>query len=465
MKDKLTEKFGLPIAFSMVVGIVIGAGIFFSTPRVIEASGGNATIVLLAWIVGGFVTICSGLTMAELAAAIPETGGITAYIYHIYGKHLSFVSGIVLTFIYFPGLIAVLSYLFAMFLLSFFGITFENNAHMYTSMVGICVFLFIYFFATFPRTSGGKLQLIFTIGKFVPIILVVILGIFFGKETHVYGPFTEGFSSTKASLAAFFTAFSITAFAYDGWIYVGNISKEIKHPGRNLPLAIIGGLLIITLAYTLLNAALLQMGPIKEIQDVETTIAEFMPKGAILSKVILIGILTSIYGGINGLSVVASRMPYGMSVEENFFARSFFTRIKNDTPRDSSIFMGGYITFLFIVIAVSGQIFEGENGATFIFNFSDIPIAAVWIFYLLCFVGVFILRRSERLKKRPKLERPYKVPLYPIVPLISVAAGCVLVYVQVLEKPGLSSIVGCVMLLALGVSVFFRKYLEPSKEQ
>jgi APA family basic amino acid/polyamine antiporter len=440
MESHLNKKYGLFVALSMVVGIVIGIGIFFKAEVILNEAGGNPKIALLAWFVGGIITIFSGLTIAEISAAIPETGGIVAYADKIYGRFFSYIIGWSLCVLYMPAIEAIIVYYFSIFLLNFLGIEANVQLMIFISFGTLTMVCFI---NMFTKKAGGIIQIVSTTAKMIPIILIIIYGFSKGNMLHITlnSYKMAGMGPNKPFLLLFGKALVPVMFAFDGWIYVSSISGELKNLKKDLPRSIIWGLSIITLVYLLFNTAMLAVFPVNKIIDqgiFGVALYLFGEKGA---KFIFAGIVISAFGGLNGFVIASPRIPYSLALENKFPCKNIIGKVntKYDQPINASILMYVlsciYLTLIFIT--------RNPN------VFGDIPVAVFWIYYSFLFMGVIILR-----KKEPDIERPYKVPCYPVIPLLATISGIIIAVYAAISNPMYMLISG--LLIAAGL-VFYRK--------
>ena len=440
METHLNKKYGLFVALSMVVGIVIGIGIFFKAEVILSEAGGNPKIALLAWITGGIITIFSGLTIAEISAAIPRTGGIVAYADEIYGRFFSYIVGWSLCILYMPAIEAIIVYYFSVFLLNFLGI--EANMHLML-FISFGTLTAVSFINMFTKIAGGIIQIVSTTAKLIPIILIIIYGFSKGSMLHVtwnsYG--MSGAGHGKSFFLLFGKALVPVMFAFDGWIYVSSISGELKNLKKDLPRSIIWGLSIITLVYLLFNTALLAVFPVNKIIEqgiFGVALYLFGEKGA---KFIFAGIVISAFGGLNGFVIASPRIPYSLALDNKFPCKNIMGKVsrKFDQPINASIFM--YV----LSCVYLALIFITRNPNVF----GDIPVAVFWIYYSFLFMGVIILR-----KKAPEIERPYKVPLYPVIPIFATISGITIAVYAAIANPLYMLISG--ILIAAGL-IFYRR--------
>ncbi len=407
MRDNLKGRYGFFVAFSMVVGVVIGIGIFFKATPVLNAAGLNPKIAVAAWVVGGVISIFSGLTAAEIGAAVPETGGIIAWIRRVYGDRAAFLVGWCQAFIYCPSIVALIAYYFAYFTTQFLGVD-AASSYMIPLSFGTVILIFIV--NIFTEKAGGLLQVAATVAKLIPIFMISIFGFFFGGESSGAVKVFPEIVRDGSPIMLFGMALVPVMFAFDGWIYVGTISGDLKDVKRDLPRAIIFGLGFITIVYTFLNIAILKVFPAEEIvkQGMFGVAQELF--GNYGARLIFLGIMVSAFGGLNGFIIISTRVPYSLAIEGHFPAKAYFSKIseKSSQPIRASVFM-----LIMVLVYLSAMFFTGNPDV-----FGDIPVAIFWFFYSMVFLGVIILRKRE-----PELERPYKVPLYPVVPIMAIIGG------------------------------------------
>ncbi|EGW2152256.1 amino acid permease [Enterococcus faecium] len=403
IENELKRTMGFFTALSTVMGTVIGAGVFFKAASVAEVTG-SASLHMFSWFLGGMISVCAGLTGAELAAAIPETGGMIKYIERIYGNTAAFLLGWAQVVIYFPAAV--------------------------TAAVSILLINFL------GSKAGGAFQSITLVCKLIPLFVIVIFGLFRqeGVDFQLF-PIQAGenlsfFSALGAGLLA-------TMFAYDGWIHVGNISGELKKPAKDLPKAISLGIIGIMIVYLLVNAVFLRTASIDGVAGNSNAASDVakMIFGGFGGRLVTVGILISVYGTINGYTLTGMRLPYVMAKESNLPFSKLFAKLHDKTkvPVAAGI--------LELVIAIGMMMIGGFDTLT------DMLIFVIWIFYTMVFVGVILLR-----KKEPDLFRPYKVPMYPFIPLVAIIGGTFIVSSTLITQTFLASM-GIVLTLA-GIPIY-----------
>ena len=431
MENKQLQKnLGIAAALSTVVGMVIGGGVFFKPQAVYTLTGGAPGLGILAWIIAGIMTITAGLTAAEVSAAIPKTGGMMVYIEEIYGKKLGFLTGWMQTVLFFPATAAAIAVMFgqqAALLL--------NNSSLVMPM-SIGVILLVGILNTFGSKTSGTIQTVSTVCKLIPLVLIIVFGFIKGSgDNPVMSPLVAEGISPMGIIGQLLVAI---LFAYDGWINVGALAGEMKNPGKDLPKAIIGGLSIVMAINVVINLAYLWVLPASELAQYASPASIVAEKifGPVGGKLINVGILVSVFGCLNGYLLTGPRIPYTLA-NQKLLPATFGKLNKNGVPANATLFM----VVLSVIYALSGQ-----------FNLlSDLSMFAIWAFYTLTFIGVIKLRKTQ-----PDLERPYKVPFYPVIPIISICSGLFVVIDQLFLAGMKSSMIslGGVIVTLIGLPVY-----------
>lgn len=433
--QSLRQDLGFWAAASVVVGMVIGSGIFFK-PGIVLRDAGSAGMGLLAWVLGGVITLAAGLTIAELAAALPRTGGLYAYLEETYGRVWGFLLGWVQTVIYTPGSVAALAIIFA----TQIGL-FVPMAPFIQTLVAIAAIFLLIYFNILGSKQGGAIQTGFTLAKLVPIALITVVGLWRGSGGQLVA--APPGNAAGLGLGA---AILATLWAYDGWIAVTNVAGEVRNPKRNLPLSIISGLGLVLVVYVSINLALLRVLPAEQLAASSTPASDvanqlFGPFGATL---VAVGIAISIFGALNGYILTGARVPYAMAKQGNLPWSNYFSRLhpEHRTPARTLLLVGVLATL---------YSFTGS------FNLlTDLAVFTLWIFFVMGLVAVMIMRRQ-----RPDLERPYRVPFYPVVPLIGIVGGLYILGSTLINSP-LNSLFSIAVTL-IGFPVFW--YLESGRKR
>ena len=457
----LARKLGLFDSTMVMVGIVIGSGIFL-TSGIMAKSIPSSGLILLAWFVGGLLTLAGALTYAELGAAMPEAGGQYVYLREAYGPMAGFLFGWILFLVYMTGGIAGLALAFAEYTGYFFpslGIDhiilnlnvplFQNSFHYSLSagqLVGVAVIVVLSIFNFVGIGLGKFIQNFFTVIKIGILAAIIILGFAIGKGTPPdlsMNPMGMDFGSI---LIGFGISLVAVAWAFDGWNNVNFVAGEIKNPKRNLPLALILGTLGITFLYVLVNYVYLYALPINETIGVvriaeKATGALFgASTGALISGLVII----SVFGALNGSILVGPRVYYAMAKDGLFFRRVAHVHPRFRTPGFSILIQAIWASLLTLM-------------GTFEQMFTFAMFIGI-LFWIVATASVFTLR-----KKRPDLPRPYKTWGYPVVPAIFIIASTGILLNTLIEKP-VEALAG-LLLTALGIPAYYYwKSRSKSKE-
>jgi len=434
VKTTLKKKLGFAQTLAIVVGIVIGSGVFFK-PSIVFKNAGAPGLGILAWVVGGIITMAAGLTIAELGAAIPKTGGLIAYLKLLYGAKCSFLLGWVQTVIYYPGTLAALAIIFVTQATFFIPMS-----DFHQKLLAVLIAALLTGANIISTEFGGKIEIVVTIAKLLPIVIIIAFGLI--KSTaHEFTPFI----AQTSTAAGFGAAILGTLWAYDGWASVGNMAGEMDNPGKNLPKAIVGGLSVVMIVYIGVNVAIINVLPMatvvaskKAASDVAVIL--FGTGGA---SFIAAGIMISIFGAMNAYILTGARVPLAMAQDNVIPFKSFFVKIsKSGTPINALV-----VQFVLTI----AYIFTGSFDML-----TNLVIFVLWIFFVLAIAGVFILR-----SKYKYIERPYKVPLYPLTPIIGIIGG-VYILISTLLTDTKNALCGIIVML-IGIPVYI--YISKKEKQ
>ena len=437
-KHELKKNLGAVTAMATVVGCVIGSGVFFKPQAIYTATGGAPGLGMVAWLITGIVSIAAALTFSEVAIMIPKTGGIVTYLEEIYNPMVGFLAGWVQILLFYPAMISALAVAGGQQMTFFIG-------DGYVAPVAVCMIIVIIGLNCMGSKIGGGVQVVFTICKMIPLILLMIFGFAKGTGTNpIFSPRVGDGLNPMVVLGQLMIA---VLFAFEGWTNVGAIAGEIKNPGKNLPIAIVGGVSLIMAIYFIINLAYLWVLPASELAGMTAPASAVAVKilGNLGGQIVSVGIIVSVFGSCNGFILSGSRVAYSLAVEGKFPFHKTFAKLNGaQVPANAIIFVGGIGAFY----ALSGQ-----------FNLlTDLAVFSSWTFYTLTFAGVIKLR-----KERPDAIRTYKVPLYPVVPIIAIASGVFVVVNQIFLAGHRSTVISIasiiVMLLGLPVYMIIKKRL------
>jgi APA family basic amino acid/polyamine antiporter len=426
---ELARQLGFITAVMLVVGSVIGSGIF-KKPALMAGQLGSGELLVLVWIIAGVMTMFGALTNAEIASMITAPGGQYVYFNRIYNKFVGYLYGWSVFSVYQTGSIAAIAYVFA----DYFGYFFPpfhlsaqlEAVHLHipgvgdifpladlgTKTVTIACVMFLTTVNYFGVRFGGIVQVSFTALKVAAISVIVVLGFALGHgSVNNFTSSVISFSGAGSLLGAMLLAMSGAFWAYDGWINVTYVAGEIKEPQRTIPRALFVGTAIVITVYVLTNLAYLYVLPINVMAQSRLVAADVAEKffkgygGAFVSAAVMI----STFGTANGTILSSARVYYAMAKERLFFQKMELVHPRYRTPGPSLLLQGVWASLL----TLSGTFDQ----------ITDQLIFVAWIFYALSAMGVFVLR-----KKMADVSRPYRVWGYPFVPAIFVAFAVLYVF-------------------------------------
>lgn len=441
-------------AGAIVVGTIIGSGIFLVPKEMMQAAGSSG-LVYLAWIVGGLLSFFGALTYAELGAMKPEAGGEYVYMRDGYGP----LGGFLYAWTYFlvakPGSMATISTGLVRILGTFpalaflptvaFGTPFKVT---YGQLVAIAAVIFISFINYIGVKKAGEFQLFFTLLKVAIIVGIVVVGFSYAHGT--FANFSTSYAGPNANLpansglpyipggfAGFMAALIAALWAYDGWNLVTTVSSEIRNPQRSLPIALIAGVATVAVLYVLVNASVQYVMPAAGVAAADRPASQvmFLVLGTMGAAVVSAGMALSMIVTLNGSTMTGARVPFAVARDGYFFRGLAQVHPRFRTPSNSIIVQAILAIVLLLLASTFSELFS-------------LTLFAEWLFYMLAAGSIFIFRHKE-----PNADRPYKVWGYPLVPALFIAASAVLL-VYTFKANVRNSIIGSLVILA-GAPVFY----------
>jgi basic amino acid/polyamine antiporter, APA family len=428
MEHEPRRTLGLAAAVSMVIGTVIGSGIFLVTSQMMRAVGSPA-MVLAVWVFGGVLTLFGALSYAELSAAMPQSGADYVYLKAAYGPLWGFIYGWTVTWVAKPGSIAALASAAYRYLAEFFpglnGVVFSLALPIgpgggpleihWGQLLGAGLIVLFTAVNILGTQLGGGLQVAGS-GLKVALIAGIVLGGLASKHGRVAN-FESLLPGHSGGIAGFFVALVAALWAYDGWTNASMIGSDIRNPEKNLPRALIWGTAGVIAIYVLTNVAYLYVLNATEVAGSQRVAADMMrrvagPGGA---AIVSMAAIVSILAGLNGVILSGSRVPFAMARDKYFFA-AMGGISRFETPAASLLLQGAWS----VLLLASGR-FE---------DLINMVIFTEWILYGMSTAGVLVLRRT-----RPEMIRPYRVWGYPWVPLVFVVVSAALLYATLRESP------------------------------
>lgn len=445
-KPTLRRALGLWSAVSIVVGTVIGSGVFL-VPSTMIVKLGSVPMLFVVWVVAGLLSLFGALTYAELAAAMPEAGGEYVYLSAAYGPFWGYLYGWTQFWVAKSGSIATIAAGFYTYLSAFAPALAATFAvipfHIgpggslleihYGQLVAIALILFLAGVNYIGVRSGGNVQVLVTIVKMAGIGAVIVVGLLCGR-----GDFSHLTQHIPAAtgIAGFFAAMVSALWAYDGWNNVSMVSSEIIRPEKNLPRALIFGTFAVIVTYLLINLAYFYVMTPGQVAASPRLAADMMTGlyGSWAGKAVTIAVLISMLAALNGSILTGSRVPFAMARDGLFFGKLAVVHPKFRTPGNAMIWLSAWSS----IVILSGWFDD-------LYNF---VIFGSWILYLMTAASVFVLRIKQK-----NLERPYRVLGFPVVPVLFIAVAALLLVSTLLTRPR-ESIMG-LALMGLGIPFYF----------
>lgn len=381
MKE-LKPKYGLLTAISMVVGITIGSGVFFKADDVLIKTNGNLGLALFAWLIGGAIMVLGGYTFSLIASKVMKVNGLVDYVEEAYGETAGYLVGWFQTLIYYPTLTGVLAWVAALYTDSLLGFN-GSGIWIITIIYLLGVFLINYV----SPVLAGKFQVGTTVFKLIPLFLVAVVGIVVGL---VNGTTFENFTTVNTVISdgtGLGFAVLSTAFAYEGWVIATTINKEIKDPKKNLPKALFIGSLIVVgiyITYYLGLSGVLENSVFIEQGDHAVSLAVSKLFGSFAGTVLVVFVIVSCLGTLNGLTMGLSRGLYSIAYRGRGPFPKFFSEVDDATnaPRRSSVF-GLVIAALWLLVWYGNFNWFGEGN---FFDTSELPIGTLYAVYVALYI-------------------------------------------------------------------------------
>jgi len=437
-EHELPRVLNISHATSIVVGIIIGSGIFL-VPREMMAAVGSSSLVYAVWIVGGLLSLFGAMTYAEIAAGRPRYGGEYAFLREAYGDLTGFLYMWTWIAIAKPASLATIVAGLTRVLTSFAIFSFFTHPAfagiLWGQLFAIAVTWLITGLNIVSTRESANVQLILTWLKGA--LIAVIAGFCFFAAGHhgAWHNFATTFVGARGGFSGFMIALIAALWAYDGWTDVSQMAGEVQNPQRSLPFALIGGLTIVGVLYMLTNAAIQYVLPAATIaaSDRPTVDAMRIVAGHWGAALVTLGMAVSMAATFVGSSLSGARVTFAASRDGLFFRKLAHVNRRFHTP-DASLLVQAVLTTLLLL-------FIGKFQALF-----TLAISADWLFYALTTSTVFVFRRRDAARGIPA---PFRMWGYPVLPVVFILAAAVLVVFSFYDQPR-NSLAGAAIIL-LGV--------------
>lgn len=411
MNNGLTKKYGLFTAISMVIGIVIGSGVFFKAESVLRATGGNMLTGIFAWSAVGLIMIICSCTFAILASKYEKVNGIVDYAEAALGKKYGYYVGWFMIMIYYPSLCSVLAWLSARYLCVLLNFDISGGSCMTLSFFFLCL---SYAVNALSPSAAGKFQVASTVIKLIPLILMAVAGTIFGLingvtadnfssslTPEIISSYVSGYTPSASPLTASVVS---VAFAYEGWIITTSINAELKNSKKNLPIALVFGSLAVVFIYIFYYIGL--AGGINKLEliisgqnGVKHAFSAIFGKagGTILTVFIIISCL----GTLNGVMLACTRGMYSLAVRGEGPCPKIFSKTDSETGMSSnSAVFGLVISALWLVFFYGANIAPVHWFGNFSFDSSELPIISLYALYIPIFFTMMLHEKNLNVFKR-----------------------------------------------------------------
>jgi APA family basic amino acid/polyamine antiporter len=439
-RPELARELDVSHAAAIVVGTIIGSGIFLVPAEMMQAVG-SAKLVYLAWLVGGLLSFFGALTYAELGAMKPQAGGEYVYVRDGYGPLAGFLYAWTWFLIAKPASIATVTTGLVRILGTFPAFAFfpsvvihQPFAITYGQLVAIAATVLISLLNYVGIRRAGQFQLVFTLLKVAIILGIVLIG--FGFNGGSWSHFAGAYPEARGGIAGFMAALVAALWAYDGWNDLNMVAGEIRKPERNIPIALIAGVATVGALYMLVNAAVQFVLPASAIAASPRPASDAIGLvwGTLGAGLGSAAMAVSMMVTLNGTIMSGARVPFAMARDRYFFSALAEVHPRFLTPSVAIVVQAA----LSILLLLFGGSFR---------QFFSLAIFAEWLFYMIAASTVFIFRRRD-----PQAIRPYRVFGYPVVPALFVLSSALLLYYTFTDNFW-NSALGCCVILA-GVPVF-----------
>ncbi len=418
----LSKKYGLLTAITMVVGIVIGSGIFYKTETILETTGGNVPVGLLSILICGAVMLICANTFAGMSMKYEKVNGVVDYAEVTCGPGYAYGIGWFLTVVYYPSITSVLAWVSARFFAELCG--FDNPVTGPNTMLLAGFFLILsYTLNTLSPKLAGKFQVSATFIKLVPLVLMAIIGtvvgIFNGNVQSNIESITK-VPQGSSFMGMCFSAIVAMAFAYEGWIIATSINSEIKNAKKNLPIALNLGSIIVVAIYALYYVGVTGGASVDELIESGSTVAFQNIFGTAIGKVLTAFIVVSCLGTLNGLMLGVTRGMFSLGMRNHGPAPKAMKEVSETTgmPSNSAI-IGLLVSAVWLVYFYGANLVSKSWFGIFTFDSSEITIVTLYALYIPIFISIM------------KNEKGFSVRYRYVMPALSILCSAFMVFAAI----------------------------------
>jgi amino acid transporter len=439
--DRLPRRIGLWTAIAILVGSTIGSGIFRTPARIADRLPGPFPMMMV-WVMGGLFALCGALAMAEVAGAFPRTGGMYVYIREGWGRLWGFLFGWTEFVIIRAAALGAISTTFAEYTMRFVGerMGFNAGVEPYISYDNYLAAVAIIVTATLNILGvrwGSLVQNFTTVAKYGALMFIIIVAFALGLPQTGGANYTPAIPPGSFTLAPLGLALVSVLWAFDGWADLSFVGGEVKDPRRNLPRALIIGVLAVIVIYLLANLAYLAVLSVEEIRRSPLVAAEVAQRilGAPGVAFVSLAVMISTFGTLNGSLFTSPRIFFAMADDGLFFKKVASVHPKFQTPY-VAIAMSATLGVIFVLLRRFEQL-------------ADMFVTGIIPFYALAVGSLFMLRR------RADYDPSFRVPLYPVVPLVFILATVYLLANSIIDPTSRWGTIGVLGAILAGIPVYY----------
>ncbi len=411
------RRYGLFTAITMITGVVIGSGIFFKADNVLGYTNGNVLLGIVIFFIAAIAIVFGCLAISQLATRTDKPGGLIAYTEEFVGIGPSCAFGWFQTFLYLPTLAAVVSWVTGIYISQLFGLEYTLER---ATLIGLGSLTFLFIVNALSAKLGGYAQNASMIIKLIPLFVIAVAGILLGKPGELINEGVQGFSQATAS-GGWIAAFAPIAFSFDGWIIATSICGEIKNSKRNLPLALAISPLVILLVYVMYFVGITSFigaDTILKQGDASVFTAATKLFGDLGAKIILIFVVISVLGTVNGITLGFIRMPYSLALR-NMVPGSAWLKKENDRlngmPVNSAV-LAYLLSLVWMAVHYITQKLEMRG------DVSEIAIGVSYLNYIALYFAVMRLAKAGEIKG---IGKGYIIPILATVGSLVIISGSV----------------------------------------
>lgn len=451
MKQEKTRRFGLLMSIAMIVGIVIGSGIFFKADDILIQTNGNVLMGCLVLLLGAIGIIFGGITISEWAKLTDDAGGLIVYAEKAFGRVFAFLLGWFQSTVYFPALVAIVAFVASNYTVALFPqLNFSGSGVWLVSLIYL---LLIYIMNIMSSKLSEFFQTSSMFIKLIPLFLIAIFGLIFGDPS--------GLSSHAITLPVMMSstgAIVAVAFSYDGWAIAPAIGHEIKNSKRNLPIALIISPLIILIVYVSYFVGIsLLIGPkeIMQMGDLAFSAAAEKLFGPVGQKLMLITVIISVLGTLNGLVVANIRAPYFLALRKEL---PYSKKISHLHPRFNISLLSVMLSFAMVLVWLGIHFLSISLPSVrrFGIDISSIPIVIMYLFYGFLYIGIMI-RAAKGLIKNKLVGF--------VCPLLALAGALLILYGGLTGSNGIIYLIVSMLILVSGLVLYYGMTCKATKNK